>query len=266
MRKLCMLALILLTVSCSRVGTGEVGIVLGWDKQVKNDPVVNEIEFHFFDHLIVIDGTQIRVPIENVKAKDVDGILFQDIDAQITYNVSPRGAVDFYKLTKEVESIRDSDSAFGEDTVGFRVIGKEAKNALVKTFTLFKAGQVNTDKSSVEAKLGELLTAELERRYPKTFTIVDVNIDSAQLDPNVEKVLQSQALLDSEKRTMQSKTELQIKQSELIDKEIMDIKATASKAGISVSELMKYKNDKERNRVLAELARNNPGTQVQIKE
>lgn len=255
-----------LLVGCSRVGTGEIGIVLGWDKQVKDEPVVNGIEVHILDSLIVIDGTQIRVPVENVKAKDIDGILFQDIDAQITYNVSPQGAVNFYKLTKEVETIKDSQSVLGEETVGFRVVGKEAKNALVKTFTQFKASQVNTDKAAVEAKLGEMLTQELDRRYPDTFTIVDVNIDSAQLDPNVEKVLQSQALLDSEKRTMESKAELQSKQSKLIDQEIMDIKATASKAGISVSELMKYKNEKERNRVLSELARNGSNTQVQIKE
>lgn len=261
--KLLTLALLFLSVSCSRVGTGEIGIVLGWDKQVKTDPVVNSIEMHVLDDLIIIDGTQVRVPVENVKAKDIDGILFVDIDAQITYNITPQGAVDFFKLTKEIDSTQEVG---GDQTVGFRVVGKESKNALVKAFTQFKANQVNTEKNLVEAKLLEILSAELERRYPKTFVVVDVNIDAAQLDPNVEKVLQSQALLDSEKRTMQSKTELQIKQSELIDREIMDIKATAAKAGISVSELMKYKNEKERNRVLSEMARNNSNTQVQIKE
>jgi hypothetical protein len=266
MKYLFVIVVMLVISSCSRVGTGEIGIVLGWDKQIKSEPVVNGIEVHILDDLIVIDGTQIRVPVENVKAKDIDGILFQDIDAQVTYNISPKGAVEFYTLTKEIDVVKDGEGLFGENTVGFRVVGKEAKNALVKAFTQFKANQVNTEKSTVEAKLSEMLSEELERRYPKTFTIVDVNIDAAQLDPNVEKVLQSQALLDSEKRTMSSKTELQIKQSELLDKEITDMRTTASKAGISVSDLMKYKNDKERNRVLSELARNGSPTQLQIKE
>ena len=258
--KILLLSLLGILVSCSRVGTGEIGIVLDWSKQVKSDPVVNSLEFHFLDDLIIVDSTQVRVPIKDVKAKDVDGILFQDIDAQITYNVTPQGAVNFYKQTKEVDRVD------GVSAVGFRVVGKEAKNALVKTFTEFKANQVNAEKSLVEERLSKLPSDELNKRYPDTFVIVDVNIDSAQLDLNVEKVLQSQALLDSEKRTMQSKTELQTKQSELLDKELTDMKNTANKTGVTILELMKYKNDKERNRVLSEMARNNQNTQVQIKE
>jgi len=259
--KLLLCSFLVLTVGCSRVGTGEIGIVFGWDKQIKNEPITNAIEIHVLDDLLIVDSTQIRVPVENAKAKDIDGILFQDIDVQVTYNISPQGAVDFYKQTKEIDR-----SPEGDNVVGFKFITKESKNALTKTFTQFKANQVNTEKSLVENKLKEILQAELEVRYAKVFTITDVNIDSAQLDQNVEKVLQSQALLDSEKRTMQSKTELQIKQSEMLDKEIQDMKNTANKVGISVSDLMKYKNDKERNRVLSELARNNTNTQVQVKE
>jgi hypothetical protein len=258
--KFVLLFLLVTMIGCSRVGTGEVGVLLSWDKQLQSDPVVNSIEVHVLDTLFIIDSTQVRVPIQNIKAKDSDGILFQDIDAQITFNVTPQGAVDFYRLTKEIEYVD------GESVVGARVIEKEAKNALVKTFTLFKANQVNTDKSSVEQKLLQLLTEELERRYPKTFVIVDVNIDSAQLDPNVEKVLQSQALIDSEKRIMESKAELQIKQSSLLDEEISQMKATANKTGISLVELMKYKNEKERNKVLSEMAKNNGNTQIQVKE
>ena len=46
----------------------------------------------------------------------------------------------------------------------------------------------------------------------------------------------------------------------------MEIKTTANKVGIPLSELLKYKNDKDRNRVLSELARNNSNALIQIKE
>ena len=246
--------------SCSRVGTGEIGIVLDVMKQVKDEPVVNSFEFHLFDDLIVVDGTQVRTPVENVKAKDIDGILFEDIDAQVTYNVNPKGAVEFFKLTKEIDYTNEGSY------VGFRLMTKEAKNALVKVFTQFKAIQVNTEKSLIEEKLKSLLSEELNKKYPNTFIITDVNIDSAQLDKSVEAVLQNQALIDSEKRTVASQIELQKMKSNMLDQELIEMKASAVKAGISVSDLMKYKNDKERNRVLSELARGNASTQIQVQE
>lgn len=249
--------------ACSRVGTGEVGILLDFSRQVQPMPVVNEWEVHILDTLHVVDASQVRVPVSDVRAKDVDGILFQDIDAQVTYNLVPTGAPKFYELTKEIDQPKETGY---EPTLGFRVVGKEARNALIKTFSLFKASQVNTDKALLEKKLAELLTEELTLRYPNTFVITDVNIDSAQLDPNVEKVLQSQALIDSERRTIESRLQLQKKQSELLDQELIEIRSTAAKVGISVAELLKYKNEKERNRVLSEMARNNTNTQVQVRE
>ena len=161
--------------SCSRVGTGEVGIVLDFNRQIKDKAIVNEWEFHLLDTLIIVDSTQIRVPILNAKAKDIDGILFVDIDAQITYNIIEENAPQFFKLTKELDTVE------GNQTLGFRVVSKEAKNALVKSFTHFKAMQASTDKAQIEAKTLQMLTEELDRRFPNTFTITDVNIDQALL-------------------------------------------------------------------------------------
>lgn len=223
---------------------------------------MNEWELHFLDTLHVVDGTQVRLSVTDIKAKDVDGILFQDIDAQITYNLNPKGVIEFYRQTREIDRNEDGDAV-----LGFRVVGKETRNAIVKTIVQFKAAEVNTNKSALEAKLKEILTAELQSRFPDTFEITDVNIDSAQLDSNVEKVLQAQALLDSEKRTMESRLELQKKQQEVLEQELVALRAMAVKAGISVETLLKYRTDTERNKALAEMARNSgSNVQIQVKE
>lgn len=255
------IALGLAGTSCTRVGTGELGIVLDFNKEVKQMPVLNSWEFHFLDTLYVVDSTQVRLMITDVKAKDMDGILFKEIDAQITYNLNPNGVVNFYKQTREIDKTEE-----GDKILGGRVVLKEARNALVKTIVQFKASQVNTDKSALEAKLKEILTAELNARFPDTFEITDVNIDSAQLDTNVEKVLQAQALLDSEKRTMESRLELQKKQQEVLEQELIGLKQMAIKAGISVETLLKYRTETERNKALAEMARNQGNVQVQVKD
>jgi hypothetical protein len=83
---------------------------------------------------------------------------------------------------------------------------------------------------------------------------------------NVEKVLQAQALLDSESRLMGAKTMIQKQQNELLKIELGEMKEIAAKIGVNVNDIMKYRNDKDRNRVLSELSKNSPGTQVQIKE
>ena len=83
---------------------------------------------------------------------------------------------------------------------------------------------------------------------------------------NVEKVLQAQALLDSESRLMGAKMMIQKQQNELLKIELGEMKEIAAKIGVNVNDIMKYRNDKDRNRVLSELSKNSPGTQVQIKE
>lgn len=44
------------------------------------------------------------------------------------------------------------------------------------------------------------------------------------------------------------------------------MKAIAAKAGIAVKDLMQYRNTKEYNKVLSEFAKNNPNTQIQVRD
>jgi hypothetical protein len=65
---------------------------------------------------------------------------------------------------------------------------------------------------------------------------------------------------------MGAKTMIQKQQNELLKIELGEMKEIAAKIGVNVNDIMKYRNDKDRNRVLSELSKNSPGTQVQIKE
>lgn len=240
----------------SRIGTGEIGLKIFWDKTISDYPLTNTVEVTVLDSVIVLDATQVRVLIENVKAKDKVGTLFSDIDAQITYSLNPAGVVAFYRATREVDA----------NVLGYELIKQDSKNSIVKSFTQFDAIVVNTDKSSIEEAIKESLQKSLDKKFPNTFIITNVNINSAQLDPNVEKVMQNMALLESEKRLINSKIELQKQQSELLDKEMIDLKNTAVKSGVSVKDLLDYRTQKDRNKVLGELAKNNSNVQVQVKE
>lgn len=252
--------------SCSRVGTGDIGILVRLDKTVDHKAITNSVEMTFLDSVLIVDGTQVRVLAENVKSKDIDGILFVDIDAQATYNTNPQGAIEFYMKTREIDCVVQNEGSGCIDVLGHRIVKQELINSIVKAFTKFKALDVNVNKAAIEKEVSQTLQEKLNSLYKNSFEITNVNINSAQLDPSVERVLQTQALLDSEKRLISSKLELQIQQSGLFDKELMDLKNTASKIGVSVSDLLKYKNDKERNKVLSELVKNNANTQLQIKE
>lgn len=265
--KAIILILISLTIlSCTRVSTGELGIERNWGGEVQDDIITKGNTITILSNVIVVDATQVRVLANDVRAKDIDGVLFSDIDVQATYNVKKEGAINFYKQTKEVDCLRDTAGSSCEYVLGYKLIHQELVNATSKGVNKFKSNEINTNKQSIEEEVKEILIAKLELLYPGAFDVTNVNINSAQLDPSVERVLQAQALLDSEKRLISSKMELQTQQTELLKKELAEMKEIATKSGISLVELMKFRNEKDRIKVMSEFAKNSPNVQLQLKD
>ena len=265
--KIIILALLSLTIlSCTRVSTGELGIKRDFWGEVSDEVVTQGLPITILSDITVIDATQVRVMANDVKAKDIDGILFSDIDVQAVYNVKKDGAIKFYKQTREVDCVRENDSRSCENVLGYRVIHQELVNSVSKAVNKFKSNDVNTNKQAIEEEVKNVLVEKLESLYPGSFEVTNVNINSAQLDPSVERVLQAQALLDSEKRLMSSRMELQTQQTELLKKELSEMKDIASKSGISLVELMRFRNEKERIKVMSEFAKNSPNVQLQLKD
>jgi hypothetical protein len=267
MNKILALSMIMLATSaCTRVQTGEIGINKSINGEVSDSPVNTGLSLTIFDTIVVVDATQVRVLADNIKAKDMDGVLFSDIDVQATYNVESQGAIAFYKKTREVDRVCDKDNQQCDNVLGYKLVQQELINAVSKSINKFKANQVNTNKVEIEAAIKAILTEKLEALYPNAFDVTNVNLNSAQLDPSVERVLQAQALLESEKRLSSIKLDVQNQQTELLQKELEDMKTIAAKAGIAVKDLMHYRNTKEYNRVLSEFAKNNGNTQIQVRD
>lgn len=249
-----------LSMGCTRISTGELGLRHSFSGQIQDSVATTGFEMTVFESVTVIDATQARVLANDIRAKDVDGVLFSDIDVQATYNIKESGEVAFYKKTKEIDCVKQNDGSPCENVLGFNLVKQELVNATAKAITKFKASDVNTNKIAIEEELKKILTEKLEARFAGAFEVTNVNINSAQLDASVERVLQAQALLDSEKRLMSAKLEIQNQQTELLRREMAEMKEIASKSGVKVGEVMTFRNDKERNRLLSEFAKNNSAT------
>lgn len=261
MKNLLLIAALMLC-SCTRIAQGEFGIVQHIGGTVDDQPAGPGFNMTVLDSILRVDGTEVRVPMQNLTPKDKDNVIFT-VDLTATYKLNPDKAVAFYKQTHEIDDVKENGEVL--HVLGFRVMEDVINNAAAKAFNEFAVGEFGAKKMDIEQRLKELLQQKIDARYADAFTIVNVNINRTKLGEAVESVLQSQAIAKSQKALLELQQDLAVKETELIRKKIEGLHAISITTGVPVEKLMGFKLREQYNLVLSELAKNrSANTQVQV--
>lgn len=245
------LGLLLLSslVSCSRVNQGEVGIVTSFSGDVSSDVRSTGFEMTVLDSMQVIDITQNVVSVDNAVVRDSDGITLSEFDANITFDTSPAGVIEFYKKTRSITTVKDSNG--DEDNVlGYSIIKLELINQLQESVAKFKSKDITSNRAKIEEAVKKDLQATLNTRFGNVFSIVDVKVNKIMLDPSIEKSLQLVQIT----RNQQLEVEAQMEQVKM-KKDLMaaDLGAKADVAGrygISMKEYLDYEVRRDFNKAI----------------
>lgn len=260
MKKILILALMAMSVGCTKVSQGEFGIVQHFGGSIGDEPAGQGFTLTILDSLLVVDGTEVRVPMENLSPKDKDGVLFS-VDLTVTYKINPEKAIGFYKQTHEVDRVEQNNER--TNVLGFKIMQDVVANSTSKAFTEFTVSEIGVKKAEIEDKLKTIVQQKIDSRYADAFVITNVNINKTKLGDAVETVLQSQAIAKSQRALIELQKELADKENELINKKLNGLKEVARQTGVSLEKLMQYKLTEQYNSVLSEVAKNQSG-KVQI--
>jgi len=197
-------AAVALTSACTRIETGEVGVRVGFDKQVKS----GELLPGSFNQILI--GEVLTFPIKdvNVTLNDMtpvakDNSTMKDFDAVVVYNINPQQVAELYS-TKN----KSFHAEFKGDTyVMYNYIVQNARNAIYKAARKYEALDMADARSDMETFIKEEIVRNLrEEKLDASITISQVLI---------RNVVPADSVVASANELVKAKNELKQKEVEV---------------------------------------------------
>jgi regulator of protease activity HflC (stomatin/prohibitin superfamily) len=169
-----MLAAAVLATGCTRIETGEVGVRVGFDKQVKS----GELLPGSFNQVLIGDVLTFPVKDVNVRLDDMtpvakDNSTMKDFDAVIVYSINPNQVAELYS---------QKNRSFHADHKGdiylmYNYIVQNARNAIYKEARKYEALDMADNREGMEQAIRETIQRNLaEEKLDGSLTIQQVLI------------------------------------------------------------------------------------------
>lgn len=210
MKLVAIAAAIAILPACTRIETGEVGVRVGFDKQVKP----GELLPGSFNQTIIGDVLTFPVKDVNVVLNDMtpvakDNSTMKDLDAVVVYNINPQQVAELYS-TKN----RSFHADFKGDTyVMYNYIVQNARNAIYKAARKYEALDMADNREAMERMIQEEIAKNLaEEKLDGTITISQVLIRNVV--PADSVVESANALVRAKNEYKQKEVEVQTARKE----------------------------------------------------
>jgi len=223
---LSVLAAAVLATGCTRIETGEVGVRVGFDRQVQP----GELLPGSFNQVIIGDVLtfpikDVNVTLENMTPVAKDNSTMKDFDAVVVYNINPQQVSELY-ATKN----RAFHAEFKGDTyVMYNYIVQNARNAIYKAARQYEALDMADKRGEMEKFIQEEIVRNLaDEKLDGTIMISQVLI---------RNVVPADAVVESANALVRSKNELKQKEVEVqtAKKEAERMAALANNSGASIA-------------------------------
>ena len=223
---LSILAAAVLATGCTRIETGEVGVRVGFDKQVQS----GELLPGSFNQVLIGDVKtfpvkDVNVTLENMTPVAKDNSTMKDLDAVVVYNINPQQVAELYSTQD-----KNLHPEFKGDTyVMYNYIVQSARNAIYKAARKYDALDMADNRDNMENFIKEEITANLaERKLDGSITINQVLI---------RNVVPSDVVVASADALVKSKNELKQKEVEVktAEAESRRMAALANNSGSSIA-------------------------------
>lgn len=198
------LAAALLATGCTRIETGEVGLRVGFDKQVKND----ELLPGSFNQVIVGDVLTFPVKDVNVKLDDMtpiakDNSTMKDFDAIVIYNLNQSQVAELYNSKSKAFHIKHD----GDTYLMFNYIYNAARNAIYKEARKYEALDMADNRQVMEQAIREQIQKTLvEEKLDGAITVSQVLI---------RNIVPADSVVESANALVRAKNEFKQKEVEV---------------------------------------------------
>lgn len=202
---LSVIAAAVLATGCTRIETGEVGVRVGFDKQVKP----GELMPGSFNQVIIGDVLtfpvkDVNVVLDNMTPVAKDNSTMKDLDAVIVYNINPQQVSELYATKNRAFHATDKN---GDVFLMYNYIVQNARNAIYKAARKYEALDMADNRSEMETFIREEIIRNLaEEKLDGVLNITQVLI---------RNILPADSVVASANDLVRAKNELKQKEIEV---------------------------------------------------
>ena len=220
------LAAVALTSACTRIETGEVGVRVGFDKQVQSGELLpGSFNQTIVGSILTFPIKDVNVVLENMTPVAKDNSTMKDLDAVVVYNINTQNVAELYS-TKN----KSFHAEFKGDTyVMYNYVVQNARNAIYKAARKYEALDMADNRTEMENFIKEEIIRNLaEEKLDGSIMISQVMI---------RNVLPSDTVVESANALVRSKNELKQKEVEVktAEAESRRMAALANNSGASIA-------------------------------
>ena len=197
-------AAVALTSACTRIETGEVGVRVGFDKQVQSGELLpGSFNQSIIGNILTFPIKDVNVSLDNMTPVAKDNSTMKDFDAVVVYNVNPQQVAELYS-TKNKSFHAEIK---GDTYVMYNYIVQNARNSIYKAARKYEALDMADARSDMETFIKEEITNNLaEEKLDGSITISQVMI---------RNVVPADSVVASANELVRSKNELKQKEIEV---------------------------------------------------
>ena len=215
-----------LATGCTRIETGEVGVRIGFDRQIKAGELLpGSFNQTMIGDVLTFPIKDVNVVLENMTPVAKDNSTMKDFDAVVVYNINPQQVSELY-ATKNKSFHADFR---GDTYVMYNYIVQNARNAIYKAARKYEALDMADNRTDMENFIKEEIARNLsEEKLDGSITINQVMI---------RNVLPSDTVVESANALVRSKNELKQKEVEVktAEAESRRMAALANNSGASIA-------------------------------
>lgn len=211
---------------CTRIETGEVGVRVGFDKQIKQGELMpGSFNQTLIGEVITFPVKDVNVTLENMTPVAKDNSTMKDLDAVVVYNINPAQVSELYS-TKN----RSFHAEYKGDTyLMYNYIVQNARNAIYKAARKYDALDMADNRENMETYIKEEIQRNLaEEKLDGTIVISQVLI---------RNVVPADTVTESANALVRAKNEYKQKEVEVATakKEAERMSALANQSSASIA-------------------------------
>ncbi len=194
----------ILASGCTRVETGEVGVRIGFDKQIQQGELLpGSFNQTVIGDVLTFPVKDVNVVLENMTPVAKDNSTMKDFDAVVVYNINPQTVSELYSTKNKA-----FHAEFKGDTyVMYNYVVQNARNAIYKAARKYEALDMADNRSDMENFIKDEIVRNLaEEKLDGSITISQVLI---------RNVVPADSVVESANALVRAKNELKQKEVEV---------------------------------------------------
>jgi hypothetical protein len=199
------LGLAVLATGCTRIETGEVGVRVGFDKQVKKEELVpGSWNQTIIGDVLTFSVKDVQVDVVDLTPLASDNSTVKDFDMAVIYSINP---IDVSEMWIDKNKSFHSRSKDGDILLMYNYVYQIARNAAYKTARKYESLKMADNRAQIEVEVRESMIKALADEK------LDASINIQQV--LVRNIMPADNIIESANALVQAQNELKKKQVEV---------------------------------------------------